>query len=82
VWLLAHARLGVFDPVAALGTDLGPGALRGLERLFLYVTPAFVSTREIDEGCAFTPCSPSSAVASSSSVVSGAASTISSRKST
>jgi hypothetical protein len=68
--------------MGALGADLGPGALRGLERLFLYVTPAFVSTREIDEGCAVTPCSASSASASSRSVMSGTASTISTRKPT
>jgi hypothetical protein len=66
--------------MGALGADLGPIALRGLERLFLYVTPALISAREIDEGCAFTPCAALSAPASSVSAMSGTASTISSRK--
>jgi hypothetical protein len=68
--------------MGALGADLGPVPLRRFERLFLYVIPAFISTLEIDEGCAFTPCSASSAAASSVSAMSGTAPTISTRKST
>jgi hypothetical protein len=81
VRLLPHPRLAPVDPLGAGGADVGAGALRGVERLFLYVMPALVSSREIEEGCAFTPCSASSAAASSTSVMSGTASTISTRNS-
>jgi hypothetical protein len=67
--------------MGAFGADLGPVALRRLECLFLYVIPAFVSTREIEDGCARTPCSASSAVHSSGSVMSGTDATTSTRKS-
>jgi hypothetical protein len=72
----------MLDPMGALGADLGPVALRRLERLFLYVIPALISTREIEDGCTRTPCSASSAAASSVSAMSGTASTISTRNST
>ena len=46
----------------------------------MYVIPALHSTREIDAGCAATPSASRSAAASSSSVMSGTASTTSTRK--
>ena len=50
VRLLPHARPGVPGPMLPLGADVRPVALRGFERLFLYVISALVSTREIEDG--------------------------------
>ena len=82
VRLLAHPRLAPAGPFGARRAHVGALPLAGDQRLFLYVMPARISAREIDEGCTFTPCSASSARASSGIVMSGTASTISTRKPT
>ena len=82
VRLLAHPRLPPAGPFGARRAHVGALPLAGDQRLFLYVMSARISAREIEEGCAFTPCSASSARASSGIVMSGTASTSSTRKST
>ena len=80
VRLLAHPRLPPAGPVGARRAHVGALPLAGDQRLFLYIMPARISAREIDEGSTFTPCSASSARASSGIVMSGTASTSSTRK--
>ncbi len=82
VRLLAHPRLTQLGPFGARRAHVGALPLAGDQRLFLYVSSARISAREIEEGCAFTPCSASSAAASSGMVMSGTASTISTKKPT